>query len=183
MQNVRVSSGKRELPGSSYKIGHSLPWKIWTMMKWGSMNCRMACQSFWLAGLLNWCNRCKTPNYIETRCVNGWFKHKTPNFVSHECRMHSQLECHIFGIMLTTMNRGRGWHSQFFVKALELALAPKKCHDQSQTFKEVNNRYPGKHLLQEDKRMTLFFFWTSRFQVLQGMLVQNFELIFEELTA
>ena len=29
----------------------------------------------------------------------------------------------------------------FFVKDLGLALAPKMCPDQSQTFKEVNNRY------------------------------------------
>ena len=42
-------------------------------------------------------------------------------------------------IMLTDMNSGRGWHSQFFVKDLGLALARKMCPDQSQAFQEVDN--------------------------------------------
>ena len=41
--------------------------------------------------------------------------------------------------MLTSTSSGRGWHSHFFVKDPGLALAPKMCPDQSQTFKEVNN--------------------------------------------
>ena len=39
-----------------------------------------------------------------------------------------------------------------------------------------------RYLLQE-KKMSHFFFWTSRFQVLQGMFVQNFAKKFEELNA
>ena len=42
-------------------------------------------------------------NPISTSCI----KHKTPNFVSHECRMQQQLECHIFGTVLTAVNSGR----------------------------------------------------------------------------
>ena len=39
--------------------------------------------------------------------------------------MQQELECHIFGIMLTAINSGRGRHGHFFVEGLELALAPK----------------------------------------------------------
>ena len=50
----------------------------------------------------------------------------------------------------------------FFVNdLLGLVLAPKRCRDQSQTFKEVNNNQP----LTVGKKRVLFF-WTSRFQVL-----------------
>ena len=45
----------------------------------------------------------------------------------------------------------------FFVKDLGLALAPKMRPDRSQTFKEVNNGYPGRHLLLEEKKMSHFF--------------------------
>ena len=38
----------------------------------------------------------------------GWFKLKTPNFVPHECRTQYLLKRHIFGIILTPMNSGRG---------------------------------------------------------------------------
>ena len=74
--------------------------------------------------------------------ITSWFKHKPPNFVSHECRMQYQLECHTFGMLLTAMNSGRGWHSLFLwlrTYQVGLALAPKMCLDQSQAFKEVNN--------------------------------------------
>ena len=37
------------------------------------------------------------------------------------------------------MNSGRGYHSLLLFMDLGLALAPKMCPDQSQTFKEVNN--------------------------------------------
>ena len=67
--------------------------------------------------------------------------------------------------------------ASLFVKGLGLAQAPKMCPDQSQAFKEVNNSQEGK-----TKKKT-FFFGTSRFQVLQGMFVQSFAQIFEELTA
>ena len=66
--------------------------------------------------------------------------------------------------------------SSFFMKDLGLALAPKMCPGQSQTFKEVNNsqtftvkKYP--------------FFWTSRFQVLQGMFVQSLAQKLDDLSA
>ena len=45
----------------------------------------------------------------------------------------------IFGIMLTATNSGSGGHSQFFVKDLGLALAPKMCPEQSQAFEKVNS--------------------------------------------
>ena len=51
-----------------------------------------------------------------------------------------QLECHIFGIMLTAMNSGTGQYSHFFGKDVGLALAPKLCLDQSRAFKGVNSR-------------------------------------------
>ena len=84
--------------------------------------------------------------------------------------------------MLSAMNSGRGWHSQFFfVRDLGLALASKVCPDQSQTFKEVNNRLAFTGI--KKKKMTHLFFWTSRSQVLQGMSVQSFAQKIEDLTA
>ena len=44
------------------------------------------------------------------------------NCVRHECRMQQILERHIFGIILTAMNSGRGWRGHFFVQDLGLAL-------------------------------------------------------------
>ena len=75
---------------------------------------------------------------VWSESATSWFKHETLNFVSHECRMQKQLECHIFGNMVTAMNSGRGWHNQFFVKDLGLVLALKMCPDQSQAFEGVN---------------------------------------------
>ena len=57
--------------------------------------------------------------------------------------------------------------ASFFVEDLGLALAPKFCPHRSQALKYVNNRQA----------------FTSRFQVLQGMFLQSFAQIFEELTA
>ena len=69
----------------------------------------------------------------------SWFKPDAPNCVRHECRLQYLLECHIFSIMLTVMNSGRGCHRQSFsVEVLVLALAAKTSPDQSQAFKEVN---------------------------------------------
>ena len=66
------------------------------------------------------------------------------------------------------------------MKDLGLALAPKVCvptnHRPSERSVIV------RHLPQEENKMTLFF-WTSRFQLLQGMFVQSFAQTFEELTA
>ena len=69
----------------------------------------------------------------------------------------------------------------FFVKDLGLALAPKMCPNQSQTFKRSNI---DRHLTAVGrKKMSHFFFLTSRFQVLQGMFVESFAQKIEELTA
>ena len=68
----------------------------------------------------------------------------------------------------------------FFAKDLGLALAPKMCPDQSQAFKKVNN---SQAFTVGRKKKDPLFFWTSRFQVLQGMFVQSFAQVFEELTA
>ena len=50
----------------------------------------------------------RTSQHVSPLEGTSWFKHKTPNFVSHEHRMHWQLERHTFCIMLTAMNNGRG---------------------------------------------------------------------------
>ena len=34
----------------------------------------------------------------------------TQKCIRHECRLQCLPECHIFGIILTAMNSGRGWH-------------------------------------------------------------------------
>ena len=65
------------------------------------------------------------------------------------------------------------------VSQLQL-LVPKMC---------PTNHRPSKmsiivrHLEKEEQKMPPIFFLTSRFQVLQGMFVQSFAQIFEELTA
>ena len=52
------------------------------------------------------------------------------------------------------------------------------CPDLSQALKEVNIS-----IYRRKKKNDRFFFLASRFQVLQGMFVQIFAQIFEELTA
>ena len=69
---------------------------------------------------------------------------------------------------------------RFFIKGLGLALASKTCPDQSQAFKEVNS---SQAFTVGRKKITHFVCWTSGLQVLQGMFVQRFAQIFEELTA
>ena len=69
--------------------------------------------------------------------------------------------------------------ASFFVKGLGLALAPKMCPDQSQAVKAVTNS----QAFTVGRKLRNLFFWTSRFEVLQGMSVQSFAQIFEELTA
>ena len=71
--------------------------------------------------------------------------------------------------------------SSFFAKDLGLALVPKMCPNQSQAIKEVNNSQA--FTVGRKKNDPIPFFWTSRFQVLQGMLVQSFAQMLEELTA
>ena len=56
----------------------------------------------------------------------SWFKLNAPNCDRHECRLQCLPECHIwyhmqyllecrtFGVVLTAINSGRGWHSQLF---------------------------------------------------------------------
>ena len=74
----------------------------------------------------------------------SWFKHKTPTFVSHECRMqHSNSN-----VTYCLLSCWPPWTvdeddiANFFVKDLGPALAPKMCPEQSQAFKEVNNSQP-----------------------------------------
>ena len=82
--------------------------------------------------------------------------------------------------MLTATNSGSGGHSQFFVQDLGLALAPKMCPEQSQAFEKVNSSQAS---TAGRKNKCPIIFWTSRFQVLQGITVQSFRQILEELTA
>ena len=67
-----------------------------------------------------------------------------------------------------------------FFKDLGLALAPKVRPDQSQTFKEVNNRQV---FTVRRKNDAFFFLGQPLFWMLRGMFVQWFAQIFEELTA
>ena len=55
-------------------------------------------------------------NKPKLKCIinRSWFKLVAPSRVRHKCRMPYLLGCHIFGIMLTTMNSGRGWDDHFF---------------------------------------------------------------------
>ena len=66
--------------------------------------------------LLFWCGHFQRQHWVyyvtasRVPChmnTTSWVQHKTANSVSHEYRMQWQLECHIFGIMLTAMNSGR----------------------------------------------------------------------------
>ena len=96
--------------------------------------------------------------------------------------MQYQLDWHIPGIWYRT-DRHEQWKrvtASFFVKDLGLTLAPKMCPDQSQALKrsKIIRRFRGKK-----KQVRIFFFGTSRFQVLEGMSVHSFAQIFEELTA
>ena len=72
-----------------------------------------------------------------------------------------------FGIMLTAMNSGRGWHSQFFVKDLGLELAPKMCPDESQSFKEFKN---SQAFTVGSKKMTLVFLGWAVFRCSKACL-------------
>ena len=69
--------------------------------------------------------------------------------------------------MLTAMTNGRVT-ARCFVTDLGLALAPKMCLDQSQAFKEVNNSQA--FTIGREKWL---FFWTSRLEVLKGMVSAN----------
>ena len=70
--------------------------------------------------------------------------------------------------------------ASFLAKDLGLALAPKTCPDQSQAFKEV--KYSRAFTVERIEKIPIFF-WTSRFQVLQGIFVQSFFAQIFELTA
>ena len=59
----------------------------------------------------------------------------------------------------------------FFVKDLGLATVSKMYPDQSKASREVNDSLALS--VGREKKM-LFFFWTTRFQVLQGMLCTKF---------
>ena len=58
----------------------------------------------------------------------SWFKLKDGKFLPHECRLRYRLECHIFAVILTAMNSGRGWHGHFFCSGPRtVAPAAKTC--------------------------------------------------------
>ena len=121
----------------------------------------------------------------EGELLASWFKHNPPNFVSHECRMQyctrnssNVTFFEVFGIMLTSINSWKGWHSQFLVVAeLGLALAPKMCLDQSQALEEINNSQVC--TVGREQNDQYIFFWTSRFQVFRGMFVQTSKLLIQ----
>ena len=66
--------------------------------------------------------------------------------------------------------------ARILLKGLGFALGAKMRADQAQAFKEIKNSQAFT-VGRKNK------FCTSRFQVLQGMFVQSFAQIFEELTA
>ena len=82
------------------------------------------------------------------------------------------------------MEEGDVLVASFFVKDLGLALAPKMCPDQSQAFKEVSKSQA--FTVAEKKCRIIFsvdlYFLTSRLQVVQGVFVESFAQIVEELT-
>ena len=78
--------------------------------------------------------------------------------------------------MLTVKESERGERSHFLVKDLGLALARKMCPDQSQAFKGVNHSQAN---TVGEKKMACLLFLPRRFQVLQGMLVENLGQTFE----
>ena len=80
----------------------------------------------------------------------------------------------MFCIMLSAMNRGRGWQGQFSVKDLDLAQAPKMCPDQSQASKAVNI---GQALTAGRKKNDHICFWTIRLQVKFGMYKGSHKLL------
>ena len=68
----------------------------------------------------------------------GWFKQNASNCVSHECRLQYLLWCHIFGVILTAVNSGRGRHGQFFC-CPRAGASGEMCPDQPRAFKKVSN--------------------------------------------
>ena len=83
---------------------------------------------------------------------------------------------HIFSIILTDMNSEREWHSQFFFsgpRTVGLALA-------------VSSRTTASYTGNKRFRLATFFhifFWMSRLQLLQGLCVNDFTQVFDDLTA
>ena len=49
----------------------------------------------------------KRASAVHLIAGTGSFEYITPSFVSHECCMQYQFECHILAIRLTAMNSGR----------------------------------------------------------------------------
>ena len=89
---------------------------------------------------------------VDVRAGSG---ETPPKFVSHECCMHEQLECHIFGIMLTATNSGRGWHSRFFCQG------PRTGASAENASRPVTDLQRGQILIEAftvgRKKMTHFF--------------------------
>ena len=108
----------------------------------------------------------------------SWFKHKIPHFASHECRMQYSNS----NVTFCLVSCWPPWTvdeddtASFFVKELGPALAPKMFPDQSQAFKEVNH---SQAFTAGRKKIPCFFqwpffFWTSLFQVFQGIFCTEF---------
>ena len=98
------------------------------------------------------------PGVLAYRRQNAsCFKVNDPNVVSHECLSQYLLnECRIFGIMLTAISSGRGWHRQFFYWGpVGLAQVVKTCSDQPRAFRKVSS---SKAFPQEENILFSFSF-------------------------
>ena len=85
--------------------------------------------------------------------------------VRHECRSQHLLGYHIVdGIIMTPMNSRRGWQSQ------KLVEGPRACARGENVSRPISNEVNSQAFPVGRKQMAPFF-WTSCFQVLQGMFV------------
>ena len=81
------------------------------------------------------------------------------------------------------MNSARGWHNLFFVKDL-LILRSRSGASSENVSRPITDLQTGQisiGIYCRKKNDDPFFFWASRFQVLQGMFVQSFARKIEEL--
>ena len=107
--------------------------------------------------LVPFCYLCThRPTYLPTstqELVQGCCPKSCPPRMPHAIL----LECHVFGIILTAMNSGRGRLCQFFVQDLGLALMAKTCSHRPQAFKKLNN---GQAFPEE--KNSIFHFFSGR---------------------
>ena len=76
----------------------------------------------------------------------------------------------MFGVTLTAMNsRKRVTSAAFCYDRTGAMIAPKMCREQSQPFQEMNNGRKIENIDHIPVQYLLFFFKTSRSQVLQGI--------------